>query len=154
MEKSQPAAPTETHLVQQIIACEWRQHRSWALETALFDDEMTRLQPKLEKEYVRIDEHTRAAHAWKSLADTSNSLRLLARYEASLHRRYLRAIKTLTELQNARKAAAPAEPAPAAPEPTEPTKTQNNETNPSPNPIDAPAMTESATPANPPRPFS
>src|SRR6266481_279189 len=101
----QPIGPTETHLVQQIIACEWRQHRSWAFETALFDDEMARMEPKLEKEYVVIDEATRAAHSWKSLSDSSNSLRLLTRYEASLHRRYLRAIKTLTELQTARKAA-------------------------------------------------
>ena len=116
MEKYQPVGPTETHLVQQIIACEWRQHRSWALETALFDDEMTRLEPRLAKEYVTIDEHTRAAHAWKSLADNSNSLQLLTRYEASLHRRYLRAIKTLTELQTARKAA----------------ETENCETNPIP----------------------
>jgi hypothetical protein len=154
MDQYQPIGPTETHLVQQIVSCEWRQHRSWAMEAALFDDEMTRLEPKLEKEYITIDEPTRAANAWKSLSDSSNSLRLLTRYEASLHRRYLRAIKTLTELQNARKAAAPAEPAPAAPEPTEPTKTQNNETNPSQNPIDAPAMTNSATPANPPGPFS
>src|SRR6266481_5411931 len=122
MEQYQPVGPTETHLVQQIVACEWRQHRSWAFETALFDDEMTRLQPKLEKEYVSIDEATRAAHAWKSLADTSNSLRLLTRYEASLHRRYLRAIKTLTELQAARRAAIP----------PEPEEIQNSQTNPAP----------------------
>src|SRR5260370_35941115 len=79
----QPVGPTETHLVQQIIACEWRQHRSWALETALFDDEMTRLEPPLAKEYVTIDEHTRAAHGWKSLAANSNSLHRPTRYDSS-----------------------------------------------------------------------
>jgi len=126
MEQYQPVGPTETHLVQQIVSCEWRQHRSWAFETALFDDEMVRIQPKLEKEYVTIDEATRAAHAWKSLSDNSNSLRLLTRYEASLHRRYLRAIKTLTELQAARKAATPEPPPASPPEP----KTQNHQTNP------------------------
>jgi len=103
--KFQPEGPVETHLVEELIACYWRQRRAWGMETSLLDDEMTRLNPQIAQEFQQIDECSRAAQAWKSLADTSHSLQLLTRYEASLHRRYLRAIKTLTELQTARKAA-------------------------------------------------
>jgi len=118
--KFQPEGPVETHLVEELIACYWRQRRAWGMETSLLDDEMTRLNPQIAQEFQQIDECSRAAQAWKSLADTSHSLQLLTRYEASLHRRYLRAIKTLTELQTARKAAE-AEP-----------KTENHQTNPLP----------------------
>ena len=60
-----------------------------------------------------------APHKPGSLADTSHSLQLLTRYEASLHRRYLRALRTLGQLQAARQ--------PAQPEP----EIKNCETNPS-----------------------
>ena len=85
----QPVGPTENHLVQQIIACEWRQHRAWAMEAALFDDEMTRLHPQLAKESLTLDQPTRAAHAWDTLSDHSNALQLLTRYEAERTRQEL-----------------------------------------------------------------
>jgi hypothetical protein len=134
-EQYEPVGPTETHLIEQMISCTGRKRRAWETKTALTDDEMGRLQPKLEAEYKTIAEPTRAAHAWKSLSDNSNSLRLLTRYEASLHRRYLRAIKTLTELQAARRAAEAEHQSPPPPEP----QTQNRETNPSPPPPRTPA---------------
>jgi len=127
--KFQPEGPVEPHLVEELIACYWRQRRAWGMETSLLDDEMTRLNPQIAQEFQQIDECSRAARAWKSLADTSQSLQLLTRYEASLHRRYLRALRTLGQLQAARQ--------PAQPEP----EIKNCETNPS-----APA----ATPPQPP----
>src|SRR5260370_9952473 len=89
---------------------------------------MTRLNPQIAEEFQQIDECSRAAQAWKSLADTSHSLQLINRYEAGLHRRYLRALRTLGQLQAARQ--------PAQPQP----EIKNSETNPT------------APPATPPQP--
>jgi hypothetical protein len=44
--KFQPEGPVETHLVEELIACYWRQRRAWGMETSLLDNEMTRLKPK------------------------------------------------------------------------------------------------------------
>src|SRR5438552_3519527 len=64
----QPVGPTETHLVEQIDACEWRQHRAWAMEADLFDNEIIRLHG--------LSKQSSPAHAWKSLSHNSNSLPL------------------------------------------------------------------------------
>src|SRR5712675_1922652 len=61
MDQYQPIGPTETHLVEQIVSCEWRQHRAWAMEAVLFDDEITRLGKFTRKS---LDQPTRATNAW------------------------------------------------------------------------------------------
>jgi hypothetical protein len=117
--KFQPDGPVKTHLVDELIACYWRQRRAWGMETSLLDDEMTGLHRQIAQEFQQIDECRRAVQAWESLADTSHSLQLITRSEAGLHRRYLRALHTLSQLQAARQ--------PAPPEP----EIKNYETNPS-----------------------
>src|ERR1700693_2259848 len=74
----------------------------------------------VEDKYEEIPENYRIAIAFEALSGTNDSLGLLNRYQARLHREYQRLLKTLIELQTARRAAEaklPKEPKTAADQP-------------------------------------
>jgi hypothetical protein len=109
VEQFRPANDFEADLVEQMVAAKWRQRRLWGIESALFDHEMDTQEEEIDKKYEQIDQPTRLALAFKSLADNSNSLHLLTRYEARLHRQYEKALEQLLAV---RAANLPIEPSP------------------------------------------
>jgi len=113
-EEWDPQGPTETVLVEQMILCQWRLRRIWAAETAGIDMQMDEDAAELAEAYGEFDEACRTAAAFKHLADGSNFLNLLQRYDTSLSRQFDRALVRLRELQRDR---AP-EPQPLQPDTT------------------------------------
>jgi hypothetical protein len=109
-----PATPTEIALVETMAVARMHLLRIWAINTASFEIEIHR-QPA-------GAEVGRAALAFRSLADNSNSLRLLLRYETAYDRQFTRALNTLLKLRAAAEPA-PQEPTVAPqPEPAQPEK--------------------------------
>jgi len=114
----QPQNQIEDDLVQVLAVSKWQEQRSWAIETSLFDLQMDIQEAELEKKFESLDEPTRLALAFKSLADDSHSLQLLLRYRGSHSRQYDRALNQLVNLRAkgvfnnppAESAAPPAEP--------------------------------------------
>ncbi len=102
METFRPVGRFETDLVEQIASSKWREHRACSLETALLDLEMDTQEAELKRHFDTIDETTRAAVAFRALADDSRSLALLNRYESRCTRLQLRAIDQLLALQEKR----------------------------------------------------
>ncbi len=95
----QPADGVERHLVEQMVTANWRLNRLTSYESALMETQMEAQRPMLEKRHSAIDMRARAARAFKALADVSNSLNLIIRYQAQARRAYDRALKNLRELQ-------------------------------------------------------
>jgi hypothetical protein len=102
----QPQTPAESAAVDNMALCSWRQMRIWTLEHAAINHEMARQQPDLPE----ADAPTRAALAFRTLADHSATLALLNRYETSYDRQFSRALRRLLALREARKANLPNEP--------------------------------------------
>ena len=98
-EEWDPQGPTETALVEQMIICQWRLRRIWQTEVAGIDLQMDHDAPQLARDYEEIDEPCRGATAFKHLADESNFLDLMQRYDRSLSRQFDRALVRLRELQ-------------------------------------------------------
>lgn len=100
-----PANDAETEFVNEMVATRWRIRRLRSIETALIDTEVDRQRRKIALEFSRIDEGVRIALAFRALADESNALQLISRYESRLRRIFDRALANLQALQQARKAA-------------------------------------------------
>jgi hypothetical protein len=101
----QPVGEIEFGLVTDMVAAKWRQWRLWTLETALYDVQMDKQMKMIDETFKSIDETTRCAIAFQTLADESKALSLLLRYETSMRRMHERCLKTLMDLQKLRKAA-------------------------------------------------
>ena len=144
----QPATPAEQDLVDEMVAARWRINRIRTIGTVILDCEMVRKKPEIEKTFLQPDSGVHMAMAFRTLAEESNCLALVSRYETRLSRMYDRAYSTLRQLQQ--QAAEPkkqqAEPEPpeprkpnggiqiaVAPVPTPPSgpEVKNDETNPS-----------------------
>ena len=97
-----PLGPTESTLLDQMVICTWRLHRIWQTEAAAIDIQMDQDAAELQKTLGTFDEACRSAVAFQHLADQSNLLDLLQRYERSLSRQFDRAIARLKELQKDR----------------------------------------------------
>jgi hypothetical protein len=95
----QPASRREQDLVLQIANCAWRLNRVLTMETAALDHRMDKQRAAIAAETDRIDEGTRAAVAFSSLADSSFTLTLLGRCESRLVRTIERAENRLALLQ-------------------------------------------------------
>ena len=95
-----PAAPVESDLVDEMVACRWRMQRLRLIETALLDSEMERELPESE---TTDDPGYQMAFAFRRLVDESRAISLASRYESRLHRIHERSHRTLRELQQARK---------------------------------------------------
>ena len=87
-----------------MVAAKWRQWRLWTLETALYDVQMDKQMKMIDETFKSIDETTRCAIAFQTLADESKALALLLRYETSMRRMHERCLATLLQLQKIRKA--------------------------------------------------
>jgi hypothetical protein len=94
-----PQGTVEYCLVEQFVAARWRLERVLSMENALLDLEMKKQADDLERDYENIDPDTRLALAFRGLADQSNALALLNRYEARHRRDADRALATLLALR-------------------------------------------------------
>jgi hypothetical protein len=103
MQHFQPEGEVELDLMEEVISSRWRQRRIWGIETALLDLQMDTQMKEIEDQFKHIDETTRTAIAYKSLADTSKSLTQTTRHEALFSRQYRLAMKTLIQIQKERK---------------------------------------------------
>jgi hypothetical protein len=97
--KFQPQDDVEMDLVHEMVAALWRLRRMRGIETALFDLEMDRQEEDIEKDFSHIDEPTRTAVAYTSLANNSNTLSLYLRYESTFRRSFDRALANLLHLR-------------------------------------------------------
>ncbi|MBC7928355.1 MAG: hypothetical protein H7039_22160 [Bryobacteraceae bacterium] len=120
MDAFQPLGIFETDLVNDVLICRWRLHRTLTLETAALDFAMDRQRKQQEKTFQTIDEPTRLYLALEELTDKGRTLTLLHRQEAKLRRTIERATEQLLKLQAERKSEEiekrenePTEPAPA-----------------------------------------
>ena len=106
-----PTNAFETELVQEIAAARWRLRRAWTVETNLIDEEMHKQSKELRERYGEFDEGTRIASAFRALADETNALNLVTRYETKLRRSFQ------TTLEILQKSRSPKDPnaAPASP---------------------------------------
>ena len=95
----QPRDQVEADLVEEIVVAKWRQRRLWGIEAASLNLEMARQDPDLNTRCIRVEEPTRQAVAFKTLADESNSLHLLNRYETRLIQTCERALLNLRFLR-------------------------------------------------------
>src|ERR1700716_2552558 len=103
----QPEGEIEFGLVTDMVVAKWRQWRIWTLETALYDVQMDKQMKMIDDTFKSIDETTRCAIAFQTLADESKALSLLLRYETSMRRMHEKALSTLMQLQTIRKSEAP-----------------------------------------------
>jgi proteasome lid subunit RPN8/RPN11 len=115
-----PADQVEADLVDQIVAARWRLERVWEMETALLDLEMVRQRPRIEAEFIDLDQPTRKALAFKELVEDSRALALLNRYEIGFQRTINRALETLRRLRETEKQNLPNEPNPISEHPEAP----------------------------------
>jgi hypothetical protein len=92
----QPKTANESALVETMAVARWKLCRNWILHTALLEVETVKQDPSAGNAPVIT------ALAFKSLADSSQSLHLLHRYEVSLDRQYSRALNNLLKVRAAR----------------------------------------------------
>jgi hypothetical protein len=88
IEEFHPGTASEQALIETMAVSRWKVERNWGLYTSLFEAEMAH-----EDQNAGVSDI--AARAFKRLADRSQSLHLLQRYETSLDRQYTRALTTL-----------------------------------------------------------
>jgi hypothetical protein len=96
IEEFQPTGENELALLESMAVARWKLTRNWTLHTALLELETVKQDPNVGSDPIIT------ALAFKSLADSSNSLQLLHRYEVSFDRQYSRALNNLLKLRAAR----------------------------------------------------
>ncbi|MCC6537643.1 MAG: hypothetical protein IT162_08855 [Bryobacterales bacterium] len=102
-DEHQPATATECLLIEEMAVARWRQQRIWVAESGIIDKEMCDLTPELLTKYGdNLDETLRLASSLESLADNSNALGLLLRYEARLSRQFERCLQRFLALRELR----------------------------------------------------
>jgi len=78
-----------------MALAKWRQRRLRIYESALLDHALDEIRPELETKYSSIDNETRLALAFRSLADQSRSLAEIRAHDAHFARQYGRALQQL-----------------------------------------------------------
>ena len=99
----QPQNEVEMDLVEEMAVAKWRQRRAWSVETATLDHEMDRQDPELAKKWKGLDHPTRLALAHQSLAERTQSLNLIGRYETRLRRQYDKSLQNLYFVRSKRR---------------------------------------------------
>ena len=94
-----PVTTTEHLTVHEMTVCRWRVQRAWAMQDALVDNQMDHMVNQLAETYEATDEPTRAALAFRKLAEDSPSISVLLRYEARLTRQFDRCLIRLAALR-------------------------------------------------------
>jgi hypothetical protein len=92
IDEYQPQTPTEMHCVMEMANAQFRLRRVRGLEADLFQILITRELPSRS-----LSNGEMQAQAFRTLADTSNALHLLQRYEVMFRRQYERALRMLWE---------------------------------------------------------
>jgi hypothetical protein len=87
-----PETEAQRALVETMAVSRWRQMRIWAVERATLATAMEAYDPQ------STDPATRAALAFRSLADDSRTLDLLNRYETRFERQFARSLNLLMKL--------------------------------------------------------
>jgi len=105
-----PATQSQFDLVETLAATRWRMNRLLSVETRLFEQEISRHEETMGKEFTDLDGAGKLAWTFNKMANTGTSLTLLQRYESQLNRTYARALQQLHDLQSARTAATPPPP--------------------------------------------
>jgi hypothetical protein len=104
-----PQTAVETELVEMMVIARCRLRRLLAIETHLFEVEISRRDKQIDREFANLGEDPRLAWVFQKLADNGQSIALLIRYEGSINRSYEKALKQLLLLQSHRPAP-PSEP--------------------------------------------
>jgi hypothetical protein len=97
-----PATDLEEELVHSLAVARWRLARVAAIETHLFENEMARRKEQIDTEFNDLPDLGRLAFVFGKMADHSQALSLLIRYENSLTRTCDRAFKHLLAIQKLR----------------------------------------------------
>ncbi len=87
-----PQTEAERILVENMAVARWRQMRLWVIERASFQSEIEK------HDAGTIHPATRAALAFRALADQSRALDLLNRYESRFDRQFARSLNLLMKL--------------------------------------------------------
>jgi len=131
----QPVTETELAMVESLAVARWRQWRFWGLETKALAAGIRKVEDAMFPGDPHMDLPTKMEIAFRSLADESNSLQLMQRYESFSFRVIIKCVSALTELRNARQSQPePVAEAPAANEPA-------TELPPAPQPENTPCQT-------------
>src|SRR3954469_9430322 len=102
LHRFQPADRVETDLVERMVAAQWTICRMTNIISAMHDLQMDRDTPEIDKEFNAIDEDTRLAIGFDSLANNGNGLALAGRHLSRAERSYDRALHNLRQLQRDR----------------------------------------------------
>ena len=97
--KYQPAHADEVDLLTDAVFCKWRQQRLWNVEAQVIEMAVAENQPDLQ---TKLPKASVAAHVAHAVTQSAERSQLNRRYEAQLHRQYLRNLKELRDLQSAR----------------------------------------------------
>ena len=94
-----PKDEVELELVDEMVGAKWRLRRIRSMESDLMDMRMEEHDEFLKERRENPSARRRQTMAFKSLADTSQSLTMLTRYETRLQRTYERAFDNLKKLR-------------------------------------------------------
>jgi len=98
----QPRTAVETELVEVMVIARCRLRRLLAIETHLFEVEISRRGKQIDREFAALSDDPRLAWVFQKLADNGTSIAMLIRYEGSINRSYEKALKQLLLLQSHR----------------------------------------------------
>jgi hypothetical protein len=96
VEEFQPTTPNEHMLIETMAVARWRQVRNWTIQTATLELETAN------QDQTASSPPVIAALAFRALADNSQALHLLQRYDTALDRQYSRALANLLKVRAAR----------------------------------------------------
>ncbi len=94
LDEHQPVTPTQTMVLETIVAARWRQRRIWGIQKMNFDYDIASITTNPE------NPPTRAALALRTNDESIRSHELLLRFEIALDRQISRAILRLQQLQD------------------------------------------------------
>jgi hypothetical protein len=103
IEKHHPADDVEASLVDEMVVANWRLHRIWAGEAAMFDRQIQALLPNPDPQPAPPNPETLFGQAFEKLAANENALKLMMRYEANCRWQYDRALRNLLSLRKTAK---------------------------------------------------
>src|SRR6185369_11888944 len=102
IDEYEPATQTESDLVQEITVSKWLQRRCWALQTALLDVTMDRMEDEIDEEFTELPNATRTALAFAKQANADGALALLNRYAGRHSREWHKAVDKLRAIEKDR----------------------------------------------------
>ena len=92
----------ESEIIDELCANRWRKERAVRYETALMTEAIARYHDEIQRQYPGLSAPVEAGIAFRMMAENSNALQLLDRYEARLTNTCIRTWKHLMEVQKNR----------------------------------------------------